>query len=426
MDLNLWLEPSLLEKTRQKASEARAAEQPFVPRTIASSTVNPYQNPTSPFSTSSYTSTSRLSNPPPLVPKAGDNFSRTNHSITENQAQQGGGIGFSSTTTTITTTGGGYSSPLSDLSPEQPNRLASTSTPTILDWYTIWDYVPASFLTDDLPSWANLPLYFFEGTDPSTNLIQEGPVFPIIGGTDRPYSTNTRLSYTGNPALTNEGPFGTTVLRSSGISNSIRFINYFARAQAREYNFVDTTVKAVEGSGSEAYYPIEGDYFTGTFEIDVYAVVDSFEDLLYQRWDVFFVMSAPDTDPIPSFPAISIGVLARNVEEVLGGLIYDVGSERTSYNEIAPTKDNTWTRISLTFDEGIIYIHVDGNLWFTIPNYTIEELNQRGAKLEDSAVLGWGVLGGSDLGSVYLGAAHFTTEVLYGPESYEVGPIIPD
>lgn len=130
MDLNLWFNPSLLEKTRQKAAEARSADRPFVPKTIASSTVNPYnpyQNPTSPFSTSSYTSTSSLSNPPLLVPGAGGAFSRTNYSTIENQVQQAAATGSFSTTTTTTTTGGGYSSPLPGLSPEQPNRLVTPS-----------------------------------------------------------------------------------------------------------------------------------------------------------------------------------------------------------------------------------------------------------------------------------------------------------
>lgn len=145
MDLNLWFNPNLLDKTRQKAADAREADRPFVPQTLASSTISPSGLSVSPFSSPTYTNATSLSRPFVEQQGAGGAFSRGGYSTPENQAAQNAGTGSSSVTVTRVTAGGGYTSDLMGLSPEQPNRLI---TPT--DSSTVLSFFPSEYEYDSL------------------------------------------------------------------------------------------------------------------------------------------------------------------------------------------------------------------------------------------------------------------------------------
>ena len=395
MDLNLWFNPSLLDKTKQKAAEAREADRPFVPQTSASSTVRPGGTGTSPFSSSEFTSTDSLSRPP----GAGGDFSRDGYSTAENQAAQNAGTGFSSTTVTTTTSGGGgYSRAVVGFSPEEPNRLATSSD--LSEFLLIYFGGPGIPTTPD--SDGNVlfvPCVYADSVD--GEMLIDGDVNNSSVLVSNPLGGSFAIIFPGyNDEPTYYFPLN---------SNNDALAQQFGISILRE----DTRLSVSSG-------------FAFCYEQDVafsrYSGPKDISGLTYESAAVNVSVWSDEGELIVTLGVNQTLTLEDNYKTDLR-ITSNYGSSSTDVPLLPTSKI---ARISFTIDDGRLLYHVDGTYWAGL-----DLGSELTAALDGLQNFGVSVAIGHTVFEVpsspprwAVGSGKITNAALYGPESYEVASVL--
>lgn len=428
MDLNLWFNPNLLDKTRQKAADAREADRPFVPQTLASSTISPSGISPSPFSSPTYTNATSPSRPLVEQQGAGGTFSRGGYSTSENQAAQNAGTGSSSVTVTRVTAGGGSTSDLMGLSPEQPNRLTPTSPQGIV-WSMLWEYA-SSFPTNNDSGLNsrytfNIPVGFYEGFD-LEDAVVNSPSADYDFGTDNAetiFSWSTTYDATEYPKRI-DAPFSTYGVEIPLARDNEGFSGTTASAGSCSVIYTLDTSPELITTGTNALV------LNGTLQADIFSSRTS-DGINDSQQLVQLALGGLDEDGVTIWQVIaviSLGVYVPGDEEyahrVYYGCLYDGTGDVDDYRvgQLLPNGIFGWHRASITIDGTVAYAHFDGKYIGSCSMGTLENVTGRRLVLinrSDNFVVE-----NVPLKNAILGSVTFTDEILYDQTDYTVTSLL--
>lgn len=421
INVDLGVDQALLDKLKKQRAESRQQERPFVPKTIADSSVLPNQETragSTGFSTNIYTSNQSLSrnrDTTGIVPVATSSFSRQTFTQAYNQAQ----------VRTVDAQGRKrYYDPELRIWVDEPNRLLSRKI-TDNSWYLLWDYVkgsgyPSRF-TFSAYELADAPVAFFGGTEIDNAIVNNPKELDKDGDNIGPADTELRwISTTAEVRTAASGPFGTYVVLDDPVlyPEADPTLPFYQNGIAVEAIFNTDVYQYTEFS--EAGKPI----LTGTLEADFWFDADNPGDNSY--FQVWFYNADQNR-----YAVFRLGIQFTYPEDTseTGTPIVNLGASPATdtadfddyrVRKVIPSAPARWYRLSFTMDTDICYAHLDGEyIGSCLPGYqptsTSGEFFMRAGTDNLRAF--------SEVMPNRLGRCRFTDAILYDNTSYVVEAI---